>query len=194
MWPWEHLAVGYVAVSLAFRLAGRPVGDDVALATVLGSQFPDLIDKPLAWSVAVLPSGTSLAHSVFVAVPLGALVVAFGYRRGKALVGVAFVLAYLLHLPGDALYDAVTVGEPPSWGAILWPVVQKPPGVDPGGLIGETLSYGTQYLSFLATPAAARYLALEGALLLAALGLWLLDGKPGIHRVWTRARQVTNRW
>lgn len=188
MWPWEHMAIGYVAVSISIRLAGGRVGDDVALVTVFGSQFPDLIDKPLAWSVGVLPSGTTLAHSVFVAVPLSALVVAVSYRLGRTPIGVAFVLAYLLHLPADVLYGALTLGESPSWGAILWPVVSKPPGGDPGGLVAETLFYASAYLDFLSSPRAARYLVFEGALLLSAFGLWLLDGRPGIHLPRTLAR------
>ena len=179
MWPWEHLAVGYVAVSLALRLAGRRVDDGVALVVVLGSQFPDLIDKPLAWSFAVIPSGSSLDHSILVAVPLSALLVAVSYRRGNTALGVAFALGYLLHLPGDVLYGALTLGQPPSWGAILWPVVPKAPGSAPTGLIEETLSYASVYLEFLASPAAARYLALEATILLSALGMWILDGVPG---------------
>lgn len=31
------------------------------------TQLPDLIDKPLAWSVGILPTGRSLAHSLLTA-------------------------------------------------------------------------------------------------------------------------------
>jgi hypothetical protein len=179
VWPWEHLAVGYIAVSLAVRIGGRRVDDEMVLAILLGSQLPDLIDKPLAWTLAVLPSGTTLAHSVFVAVPLSALVIGLGRRRGYGHVGLAFALAYLLHLPGDALYGTMTVGSPPSVDAILWPLVPKSAGSDPAGLFSETLYYVGRYRAFLGQPEAVRYLLLESVLLLTALALWLRDRRPG---------------
>jgi hypothetical protein len=58
MWPWGHLAVGYLCYVAYLKLYDNdrqtlyPV-----LAVGFGSQFPDFIDKPLAWSVLVLPSG-----------------------------------------------------------------------------------------------------------------------------------------
>ena len=60
MLPWGHLAVGYLAYSLAVRVrsGGPPAGLAVA-ALAVGTQFPDLIDKPLVSWVSVLPSGRS---------------------------------------------------------------------------------------------------------------------------------------
>lgn len=179
MWPWEHLAVGYIAISVALGLSGRRVDDQVALLVLFGSQFPDLVDKPLAWSLEVLPSGTSLAHSVFVAIPLTAAVVLVAHRRGSIHFGVAFGLAYLLHLPSDALYETLTVGGPPSFDIILWPLVPKPPGGDTAGLFSKTLYYLDRYKTFLTQPQAVRYLVLELLLLVSALALWIRDGRPG---------------
>jgi hypothetical protein len=83
MWPWEHLAVGYLLYSASVRLrTGSGPGDGPALALALSTQFPDLVDKPLAWSLGVLPDGTTVAHSVFVAVP--AVVVVAALERGRA--------------------------------------------------------------------------------------------------------------
>ena len=193
MWPWEHLAVGYVVVSLWWWARGRRVDEWVVVAVLLGSQFPDLVDKPLAWTFAVLPSGTTLAHSVFVAAPLSALAVLLAGRRGHGAAGVAFALAYLLHLPGDVLYGTVTVGSPPSVGAVLWPLVPKPPGSDPAGLFGETLYYIGKYRTFLARPDAVRYLAFEAGLLLTALVLWVRDGRPGTGLLGRGARWLRSR-
>ncbi|MFC7165331.1 metal-dependent hydrolase [Halospeciosus flavus] len=110
MWPWEHLAVGYVAVSILFRWHGRRVGALDAVAVGVGAAFPDLVDKPLAWAFDVLPSGTSVAHSVFVAVPLAVAVWFVAARRDRRSVGAAFAVSYLLHLPSDALYGPLTDG------------------------------------------------------------------------------------
>jgi hypothetical protein len=180
MWPWEHLAVGYIAVSLLVRRRAQRVDDRLFAAVLLGSQFPDLVDKPLAWTFEVLPSGTTLAHSVFVALPLGLAVLAWGRRRGDPWLAVAFVVPYLCHLPCDALYAALTVGGQPSFDAILWPLVPKAPGGKSTGLIGETLYYLGRYRTFLARPEAVRYLLLEAALLSTALALWVGDERPGL--------------
>lgn len=48
MWPWEHLAISYLAYSLLGRLAWRrprPLREPPSVT--FGTQFPDLVDKPL---------------------------------------------------------------------------------------------------------------------------------------------------
>jgi hypothetical protein len=187
MWPWEHLAVAYVAVSLWFRVTGRRVDTAAVLALGAGSQFPDLVDKPLAWSVGVLPTGTTLAHSVFVAVPVAAGVWWFTRSRGRAGLGLAFGLAYLLHLPGDLAYGVLTTGGAVPWGIVLWPVVPATTAGPPGGLLGEAAYYLSASLEYLSDPRAVRYLLLEAALLSTAAGLWVADGYPGVRALCVRA-------
>ena len=75
MWPWEHAAVAYLCWAALDRRAARSEGAAV-VAVLVGSQFPDLIDKPLSWVFQVLPTGQSLAHSLLFALPLIGLVVA----------------------------------------------------------------------------------------------------------------------
>ena len=61
MWPWGHLAVAYLCYVLSIKLRGD--GEQTLLtlvAVAVGSQFPDLIDKPFAWSVAILPRDVPL--------------------------------------------------------------------------------------------------------------------------------------
>ena len=180
MWPWEHLAVAYVAVSLLFRARGSRVGAPTAVVLAVGSQFPDLVDKPLAWSFGVLPSGTTLAHSVFVATPACLLVWAIGRRHGHAGPALAFAVAYALHLPGDILYGPLTSGGLLSLDPLLWPLVAKAETGAPAGLLGETLSYVRQFGAFLSRPEAAGYLFLEVCLLGSATALWFADGCPGV--------------
>ena len=98
MLPWGHAALGYLFYTAYARLRYRhpPVGLSV-YALGLGTQFPDLIDKPLAWHFAVLPSGRSLAHSLFtLGVVVGVLWYAFDtpeWRRLTAAFGVGWVSA-----------------------------------------------------------------------------------------------------
>jgi hypothetical protein len=189
VWPWEHLAVGYVAFTLLARAFDRPVDGASALAVALGTQFPDLVDKPLAWSFSVLPSGTTLAHSIFVAVPAAAAVVYVTRRRGYGTRGAAFAVGYLSHLPADVLYGPLTDGGPVTVDALLWPVVTRTPS-NGEGLLTTVLYYVGEYRSFLATPRALYYLLFEATLVGLAVALWVADGAPGVGLL----RRATARW
>jgi hypothetical protein len=193
MWPWEHLAVGYVLVSLAARARGVRIDDATLYALAVGTQFPDLVDKPLAWTFEVLPSGTTLAHSVFFAVPLSAVVVAVARnaRDGRwRRPGAAFVLGYLAHLPGDMLYGTVTTGRAPSVGVVLWPLVEKT-GTGSGGFLTHVVHFLARYRQFLASGSgeAVGYLLGEVLLLSAAGILWVADGTPGVRFLRNRVRR-----
>ncbi|MFC7198031.1 metal-dependent hydrolase [Halospeciosus flavus] len=189
MWPWEHLAVGYVAVSILFRWHGRRVGALDAVAVGVGAAFPDLVDKPLAWAFDVLPSGTSVAHSVFVAVPLAVAVWFVAARRDRRSVGAAFAVSYLLHLPSDALYGPLTDGGF-SIRAFLWPFVVGS-GEGSGGFAGTVAHYFLAYLQFLGTPEAVEYLVFELFLLGTATVLWVADGAPPLDAVQRFVRRRT---
>lgn len=179
MWPWEHLAIGYVAYSLWVRSRGesRP-GSAAVIALAIGTQFPDLIDKPLGWGTTILPSGTSLAHSLLFAVPVSVLAIAVAGRRGSRELGVAFAIGYLLHLPGDLAYY-VLLGSDPPLEFLLWPLIPAPSSA-PGSIVGRTAELVARFVEILATPAGRRYLVLELLLLATAAGLWWTDGRPGL--------------
>ena len=67
MWPWGHVALGYLFYSLYVHWRhDRPPSAPAAIAVGVGTLLPDVIDKPLAWWAAVLPNGRSLAHSAVV--------------------------------------------------------------------------------------------------------------------------------
>lgn len=58
MWPWGHAAIGYLLFSMDTRLRyGRRPGGPATILLFFGTQFPDLVDKPLAWTLPLLPSG-----------------------------------------------------------------------------------------------------------------------------------------
>jgi ethanolamine transporter EutH len=126
MWPWAHASVGYLLyVGYAHR-RGLPLRGPAVLATGLGTQAPDLLDKPLAWTVAVLPAGRSLGHSLLFAIPLAVLcwsVVAGRFDRPAVALGAA--VGYVSHLFADGL-GAVLSGEWVDLSYLLWPVLALP--------------------------------------------------------------------
>ncbi len=187
MWPWEHLAFGYVLWSVYVHLRRRrDVRPAEALAVAVGTQLPDLIDKPLAWSFDVLPSGISLAHSLTLALPASVAALVVGRRLDRRSAGAAFVVAYASHLLGDALYPFVW-GHGFSLAFLFWPLVPTgSPTTE--GLLSNFLYYLNSFLASLATPTGALYVGLEVTLLGTALALWVSDGAPGLRTVLSFAR------
>lgn len=180
MWPWEHLAFGYVLYALGRRAwDGQPPSSRAAIGLAVGTQLPDLIDKPLAWVLTVLPSGTSLGHSLLFALPLSASAIVIAHRRGDRSIGTAFSVGYLSHIAGDGIYFLVTKGAV-SADYMLWPIVSRPGGNESFRAIVPRL--WSSFVQFLGTPRGKLYAALEFTLLALALGLWLWDGTPGLPR------------
>jgi hypothetical protein len=192
MWPWEHFAVGYLCYSLYTRVKAldRP-GLGALLAVGLGTQLPDLIDKPLAWSFDVLPSGVSLGHSALFAVPVSGAAVVAGRLTGRRALGDAVAVGYLLHLAGDAVYP-LAFGRLPAPTFLLWPLV---PAAEQGtpGLFARTGRLFSAFLEFLAGPRGLLYVGAEGALLAATAVLWVLDGRPGLGAVRRAIRRPPHR-
>jgi hypothetical protein len=194
MWPWEHAAIGYLVYSLSCRALGRRPGQLATVAVLLGTQFPDLVDKPLGWGIGLLPSGQSLAHSLLVAVPVSAVVLVVaavwdrrhGPTRPRTTVAAAFAVGYLSHLPGDVVYSAL-LGRGLNTDFLLWPLVPagRAAPVDTVNYIGELLA---AFVSFLATPTGRLYLAGELGLLVLAVLVWRADGYPGVRWLFSPGR------
>ncbi|WP_284011218.1 metal-dependent hydrolase [Haloarcula pelagica] len=181
MWPWEHLAIGYICYALWRRGAGRsrPTVEEVAVLAI-GTQFPDLVDKPLGWGTTLLPSGTSLAHSLLITIPVVVGADLLARRVGRDHLGIVFGIGYLLHLPADACY-AVLLGGTATAEFLLWPVIPRAPEPTTA-LLARTGALWAEFSVALAGPAGAGYLLVEGLLLGTAVLLWSLDGAPGIPR------------
>jgi membrane-bound metal-dependent hydrolase YbcI (DUF457 family) len=178
MWPWEHLAVGYIAFSVMQRVGGRqgvPALAVVALA--LGTQLPDLIDKLLGWGIGILPGGRSLGHSLLFALPVVVLGYLLARRLGRRDVGAAFGVGYLFHLPGDMVYPALLGGDV-AYRFLFWPIVPAPES-EPVTVLGRTVELLAYFLAELATSTGRLYIAFELLLLGTAVTLWVLDGRPG---------------
>jgi len=169
MWPWGHLACGYLLYTAVSRRYGdrSPSGLEIVVLA-LGTQFPDLIDKPLAWSVSVLPNGRSLTHSVLVAAVIVVFVALVCRRLRRQPVAVAFAVGYASHLAGDAIpvFFRGTVSE---LAFLLWPVL---PPVE----YGAPKSFAAHLLGLDPSP----FFFFEIALSAVALGVWVRDGMPGM--------------
>ncbi|WP_436346405.1 metal-dependent hydrolase [Natronorubrum sp. FCH18a] len=174
MWPLGHAAIGYLLYRLTTRVRfDRPPGYRSVLVLMFGTQFPDLVDKPLAWILGVIPSGSGPGHSLVV---LGALVIGFGCCtswHGNREYVAAFGIGALAH----ALTDAVEVLWNPytTTGSLFWPI-SSPSTPTVMGALFEPLSE----LYFIA----------EFALVGIVLGWWYRDGCPGLERIRTALRQA----
>lgn len=133
MLPWTHAAFGYLLLLSVAVLLRRRLSRAELVAVIVGTQLPDLVDKPLAWWFSVLPSGRSLAHSLLVAVPLSVLVLSVAWYLSHPEVGFAFGLGYASHLIGDS-YVALYYWIPEEFSFLLWPILPAYPYDDFVGL------------------------------------------------------------
>lgn len=126
MWPWGHLAFGYllyaVYCAIMFRKAPRewPV---VVLA--VGTQFPDLVDKPLAYWFGVLPEGRTLTHSLVIFLPIGVAIVAIAWYYGQRESGTSFSIGWGSHIVGDSI-GSLMQGSYSQLSFLLWPLRPAP--------------------------------------------------------------------
>lgn len=178
MWPLEHAAVGYLIYSLGLRLSGRepPTGTET-IVLLVGTQVPDLVDKPLSWGLGVFPSGYAVGHSALVAVPLGIAGVLYGRRSGHTRTAVATVLGYWSHLLADML-SPLRTGDPALPARLLWPVVDTVPYETDYGL-ARGLVYVREFLEALQAVDPLDFLLLYVLLPAVTVGIWVLDGAPG---------------
>ncbi|SMO54038.1 metal-dependent hydrolase [Halorubrum cibi] len=187
MWPWGHLAVGYVAFSAFVRLGLRDRPNDRAVFVLaVATQLPDLIDKPLAWQFGLLSNGIGVAHSLLVGVPV-ALAVGIALRfGGHSQLGAGLSIGYGSHVFGDLLFAAL-FSRPPILPAFLWPVYTTP-AIDAPGLGVKTWQLLLDSRALLGGSMGRTYFLLEALLIGGTVALWVLDGKPGWAFVRTAVR------
>jgi membrane-bound metal-dependent hydrolase YbcI (DUF457 family) len=171
MWPWGHAAVGYLAYTAFARGRGAawPPDDASAVALAVGTQFPDLVDKPLAWSLGVLPSGRSLAHSLLVGSLFVAVVLALARRRDRTEPATAFAVGYYAHLFGDALVPLASL-DVEYLTFLAWPVLAPPPYENDSAFLPHLLGLRPDPLTLAGL-----------ALVVGTLALWARDGYPGLR-------------
>lgn len=174
MWPWGHLAVGYLCYIGVLRIRGREQTSRSLLAMALGTQLPDVVDKPLAWTFGVLPSGRSFAHSVLVATVAITFVYLIAKRRNRDETAIAFSIAYISHI-------LVDIGPTVVWGLVhgdwsqlkwttylLWPVLSAPP-------YPHDESFAQHLTGFVLDP----YIMIQLGLFGIAIAVWIQTNAPG---------------
>ncbi|WP_435363051.1 metal-dependent hydrolase [Haloarchaeobius sp. DYHT-AS-18] len=177
MWPWEHLAFGYVLYSLSVRFTtgAAPRGDAVAVVG-FATLLPDLVDKPLSWTFDITATGYSVAHSVFAAPVLLAAVSLLSRRVDRPHLFGAFAVGYGSHLLGDVVYPAIR-GDGFWVHAVLWPVLERE-GAPTSGIVANASRYFMRFLHELLTGGLSGVLLFELGLVAAVGVLWVIDGFP----------------
>lgn len=172
MLPWGHAAFGYLAYSLYQRLKnGVPPAGWAAIALGLGTQFPDLVDKPLSWTFHVLPTGRSLAHSTLTMAVVGAVLLGVAHRRGWTVPAWAFLAGYASHILGDGLH-AIWHGEFHELHYMVYPLLP----------LGEPES-DYSFISFFLNLEFSPFLAFGLVLTSIGLAVWYRDGLPGLAQL-----------
>lgn len=169
MLPWSHAAFGYIIYSLYTRWqTGHPPIGLTIFALGFGTQFPDVIDKPLTWTIPLLPYGRSLSHSLITFTILSLIIWRLVQYPDQRSLGVAFVVGYGSHLVADSIQPVLT-GEYFKLGYWLWPLTAVPDG--------ESQSFIRFFLTIEATP----MVLFGGVLTVVGILLWLYDGMPGLR-------------
>ncbi len=177
MWPWEHAAVAYLVYSLFSHLYYRESpGALAAFTVVFASVLPDLIDKPLAYQFGVFDTGYALGHSIFFAVPLAVFLGVVTHWIGRARIGLAFGVGYLLHPLGDSVPHYFRGTE--RFEVLLWPITEAVGTGNADGLIDLTLTNFVEYWGTLTASDPPTYLLVQTGVFAFTGLLWLYDGAP----------------
>lgn len=184
MWPWGHLAVGYLVYSLFSRLqlGSRPQSINV-IAVAIGTQFPDFLDKPLSYTFHFLPEGRSLAHSILFILPFCLIVIVAARRYGKYQLGVGFTIGYLTHPLADSYLD-ILQGNWSKLSFMVYPILPSPNyRAESFGYHADLLTEAINRLSIerILSPWNDHFLIEFWIAFLIAL-LWAYDGFPPFTR------------
>ncbi|MGA9399697.1 metal-dependent hydrolase [Haladaptatus sp.] len=183
MMPWGHAAFGYALYSLGHRAWTRaPPSGKAVLAALFGTQLPDLVDKPLSWGLHLFPQGYSVAHSVFVAIPIGLLVIALGVYYDKTDIGAAFAVGYWSHLVGDIIVAFMEHHASP-FDRVLWPVVTLPPYHHSVSLFDRAFHIIGAFFQSLTAKQQLMVLGIYLAPYFLVFILWLVDGAPVVSEL-----------
>lgn len=173
MWPWGHLAVAYLLYSLYCRRRDDwPPRSLPVIVLAIGSQFPDLIDKPFAWSFDVLPGGRTLTHSVFFALGVLPAVYLVALRVDRPDIGTAFAVGHVSHLLADIPPTALLTADWSQLTFLVWPLLPPPPYEPVDGLLAGFRRYSMGWYEWV-----------QLGLAFVALGVWYHDGLPGLGSV-----------
>jgi hypothetical protein len=180
--PVTHAAVAYLLyVAYATVTSHRLPARWALVPLAIGSQFPDLVDKPLAYW-GVIPYGRSLAHSVFTLLLVSGAVrwvmrspsLRLADRlpdRVRRLTPAAFAVGYAAHLLGDA-WQGLLRGDLYSVRFLAYPLFGVPRSPS------DDISPWMRVLELYREPAAAMHLEIVVAAVVVFVGV----------RVWAAQR------
>ena len=177
MWPWEHAILGYLVYSVFCHVRyGKPPTGAATIAVVFASLLPDLIDKPLAWSLGLVETGYAIGHSVFFTVPLVVAVGVWAASAGRPRVGSAFGIGYVLHPPADIVFQMTGGGV--HLGIVLWPVATYGEVEATNGFLWESLRRIELFRADLFAGDLSVYMWIQLVITVLVFCLWLYDGAP----------------
>lgn len=128
VFPLGHATFGYLLYAIfAWTTRHRLPYGLTLVALLVGTQLPDLIDKPLVF-FGVLPSGRALGHSLLFAVVVVALLWLFARRYADhSHLFVALGFGHLSHILGDVVaVDFTNPRDVVGLTYLLWPVLPAP--------------------------------------------------------------------
>ena len=124
MLPPEHFLVAFIPLLVYVLVRDKQLPSLRFVAVVfLGTQFPDLIDKPLAHQFGVLPSGRVFMHSLPTAIPVLLIIGFYGWKTNRIRLSSAFIFSHLSHLLADN-YRLLIQSNPRIPADLLWPLTQ----------------------------------------------------------------------
>jgi|GEM_PF-72050 hypothetical protein len=193
--PWGHLAFGYLVYSLGQRaVRRRPPTDLPTIALVVGTQLPDLVDKPLNWWFGVF-DGRGAGHSLLVMGPCCLLVYLLARRYGYGRLAGGFVTGVLTHLFSDAwlpiLAGDIQIGAP----YLLWPLLPAPT-YEKDSLLDHAVALEGSLRSLpWDSPVAllSTWFGAQLGIMLLLVSLWVYDGVPGLRVVTGGVRTLRTR-
>lgn len=127
MSPIEHFGIVFLpAAAIVVVLDRRLPTREFVGAAFVGSVFPDIVDKPLAHEVGLLPSGRVFMHSIPPALPVWLAVAWYGWRTHRSRLSAVFVAGHLLHILADHYqsFRGPNRSLPPE---VLWPITGVAP-------------------------------------------------------------------
>jgi hypothetical protein len=178
MWPWGHLAVAYLSYVIVVRLRGENQQYLPLVAVIIGSQLPDIVDKPLAWSFEILPAGRSLMHSLITVLLVVTVVywVSQRFQRENIAIGLGIgMVSHILVDPDPSVVIGLLQGQwsQSQWMMyLLWPLLPVPP-------YPSDLSFIQVFLSFRLNP----FEIFEFILFAVAVIVWIRSDTPGYKTI-----------
>lgn len=171
MLPWAHAGVGYLAYSLGLGVLKnkRPNGTST-FVVIFGTQLPDFVDKPLAWTFGILPRGRMFMHSLLFIGLLVVIVSFITWRIDKLEIGAAFGVSILSHPLADAMFIFFG-GDFSALAFLFWPLTTPAVYDGPTGF------------SLLIDTGSGEYFWFQTIITILASARWVSDGFPGMKKV-----------